>query len=93
MNRRDFISTTAVATAAISLSGTSLLAAPRKNPLPRWRGFNLLDFFSPDPGHSRPQTSEDNFRWMRDWGFDFVRIPMAYPYYLDIDHSKNIVPE
>ncbi len=93
MNRRDFISTTAVATAAISLSGTSLLAAPRKNPLPRWKGFNLLDFFSPDPAHSRPQTSEDNFRWMRDWGFDFVRIPMAYPYYLDIDHNKNIVPE
>ncbi|MDQ2657740.1 MAG: cellulase family glycosylhydrolase [Bacteroidota bacterium] len=93
MNRRDFISTTAGATAALSLSGSSLLATPRKNPLPRWKGFNLLDFFSPDPAHSRPQTSEDNFRWMRDWGFDFVRIPMAYPYYLDIDHSQNIVPE
>ena len=30
---------------------------------------------------------------MRDWGFDFVRIPMAYPYFLDIDYSKDITPE
>lgn len=30
---------------------------------------------------------------MRDWGFDFVRIPMAYPAYLDIDHAKPVRPE
>ncbi|MEJ7683930.1 MAG: cellulase family glycosylhydrolase [Segetibacter sp.] len=30
---------------------------------------------------------------MRDWGFDFVRIPIAYPYYINIDTSKNITPE
>ena len=30
---------------------------------------------------------------MSDWGFDFIRIPMAYPSYLDIDHTKNITPE
>jgi aryl-phospho-beta-D-glucosidase BglC (GH1 family) len=30
---------------------------------------------------------------MRDWGFDFVRIPIAYPYYLDIDRTRNITPE
>jgi aryl-phospho-beta-D-glucosidase BglC (GH1 family) len=30
---------------------------------------------------------------MQDWGFDFVRLPMAYPSYLDIDRSKNITPE
>ena len=30
---------------------------------------------------------------MADWGFDFVRIPMAYPSYLDIDRSSNIEPE
>ncbi len=93
MNRRDFISTTAVTATAISLYGPAAMASAKKNPLPRWKGFNLLDFFSPDPSHSRRQTTEDNFRWMRDWGFDFVRIPMAYPYYLDIDRSKNIHPD
>jgi len=47
------------------------------NPIPRWRGFNLLDYFSPMPpkGKSSAATTEDDFRWMSDWGFDFVRIP------------------
>jgi len=27
---------------------------------------------------------------MRDWGFDFVRIPMAYPRYLKFDRSRDI---
>lgn len=30
---------------------------------------------------------------MKDWGFDFVRLPMAYPYYLDFDRSRNITPD
>lgn len=93
MKRRDFITTTTLVATTMGLYGPGVLARPKKNPLPRWKGFNLLDFFSPDPRRSRRQTTEDNLRWMRDWGFDFVRIPMAYPYYLDIDHSKNISPE
>ena len=91
MKRRDFIATTVMATAGIA--GHAAFGAPKKNPLPRWKGFNLLDFFSPDPRQSRRQTTEDNLRWMQDWGFDFVRIPMAYPYYIDIDRSKDITPE
>jgi len=68
------------------------MAAP-KNALPRWKGFNLLDFFSPDPANARDATSEEYFKWMADWGFNFVRIPMAYPSYIDIDRSKNITPD
>lgn len=64
-----------------------------KNKLPRWKGFNLLDFFSPDPAHSRKATSEEQFKWMHDWGFDFVRVPMAYPAYLRFDRSRNITPD
>ena len=30
---------------------------------------------------------------MSDWGFDFVRIPMAYPSYLEFDRSRDITPE
>ena len=93
MKRRQFIATSTLAATAVSIFGTSALSAPKKNPLPRWKGFNLLDFFSPDPSSSRRKTTEENFKWMQDWGFDFVRIPMAYPYYLDIDHSKDIKPE
>jgi aryl-phospho-beta-D-glucosidase BglC (GH1 family) len=65
-----------------------------RNPLPQWKGFNLLDFFSPNPGSSSRGTKEEDFLWMSDWGeFDFVRIPMAYPSYLDIDRSRDITPE
>jgi endoglucanase len=94
MNRRDFIRTTGLTTVA-GLSGT--FSFPRHlqvvNKLPRWRGFNLLDFFSPNPAYSRKATSEEYFKWMQDWGFDFVRVPIAYPYYLNIDRNKNIIPE
>ena len=66
-----------------------------KNKLPRWRGFNLLDYFSPSAGRNfdMNRTTEDDLRWMSDWGFDFVRLPMAYPRYLDIDRSKQITSD
>lgn len=90
MDRREFIKTT-------SMAATTLAVAPsftfKENPLPRWKGFNLLDFFSPDPAQARKGTQEEYLKWMQDWGFDFVRIPIAYPAYLDIDRSKNISPE
>jgi len=93
MDRRDFIKHSSFAAAALSLSGRAAFSAPQKNKLPQWKGFNLLDFFSPNPEGQRIKTTEEHFRWMRDWGFDFVRIPMAYPYYLKFDRSRNIKPE
>ncbi|MEP7256794.1 MAG: cellulase family glycosylhydrolase [Flavitalea sp.] len=96
MQRRSFIINAGMAAAAFGLAGKDSVVEipyPPKNKLPHWKGFNLLDFFSPDPATSRPPTTEDHFRWMRDWGFDFVRMPIAYPYYLDIDRSKNISAE
>ena len=82
--------------AGIGLGMQTLSASPFSpyaNKLPKWKGFNLLDFFTPNPLQSRPATPEDHFKWMSDWGFDFVRIPIAYPTYLDIDRSRNITPE
>ena len=96
MQRRSFIRNTGLLTAAVGAAGTDVLATSltvAKNKLPKWKGFNLLDFFSPDPASSRPATQEDYFKWMQDWGFDFVRIPMAYPAYLKFDRSRNITPE
>lgn len=99
INRRKFIQSSTIAGIGLGLAGSSLFGAtspltPRaSNRLPRWRGFNLLDFFSPDPRNHRPGTTEDHLRWIADWGFDFVRFPMAYPYYLDIDRTKPVTPE
>lgn len=97
ISRRKFIQTSTVAGIGLGLAPSALMTAATTgmipNLLPRWRGFNLLDFFSPDPSRSRPPTSEDQLRWIADWGFDFVRLPMAYPFYLDIDRTKPISEE
>jgi endoglucanase len=90
--RRDFIKKTALSSAAILVGADRALAKStlmRKNPLPKWKGFNFLDFYSPDPTRGR-KTPEEFFKWAQDWGFDFVRIPMAYPHYLTFDRSRNI---
>jgi len=96
MQRRTFIKNTGIAAADFGVSGHQAMATlnmPAKNKLPKWKGFNLLDFFGPDPGRSRESTPEEYFKWMRDWGFDFIRIPIAYPWYLNIDRTRNITPE
>ncbi len=99
LSRRNFLKTSTVAGLGLGLAGPAAFSAAAERPpvtanrLPRWRGFNLLDFFSPDPRHIHPGTTEDQLRWMADWGFDFVRLPMAYPFYLDIDRDKPITVE
>jgi endoglucanase len=96
MQRRTFLQNTGLLAAAVTASGPAVLASAKpaaKNKLPKWKGFNLLDFFSPNPTQARQATEEDYFKWMHDWGFDFVRLPMAYPAYLKFDRSRNITPE
>ena len=95
MQRRIFLKNTG-ALAAISAVAPGAFSIPdikAKNKLPKWKGFNLLDFFSPDPSGGRKPTTEEQFKWMQDWGFDFVRLPIAYPAYLKFDRTKNITPE
>lgn len=59
--------------------------------LPKWKGFNLNEFFQPDPWYWQAPTPEEYFKWMADWGFDFVRIPVAYPTYINIaPYERNI---
>jgi len=43
--------------------------------LPRWRGFNLLEKFNV---RRNERFSQWDFRVMREWGFDFARLPMDY---------------
>ena len=92
--RRDFLKKATAASMALSLNQTSFSPSlkKKKNKLPKWRGFNLLDFFNPDPENGR-KTKPDYYKYMSDWGFDFVRIPISYPSYLDFDRSKPIRPD
>ncbi|MBP5232890.1 MAG: cellulase family glycosylhydrolase [Planctomycetes bacterium] len=59
-------------------------------PRERWRGFNLLGMFIKHPGPNEDTAStgmtgdfaEDDFKWMRDWGFNFARLPLDYRYWV-----------
>ena len=48
--------------------------------LPRWRGFNLLEKFVAQ--ENAPFRAQD-FEWIKEWGFDFVRLPMSYRCWTD----------
>ncbi|WP_346859997.1 cellulase family glycosylhydrolase [uncultured Draconibacterium sp.] len=94
MHRRKFIKTTGLVSAGVSMAGPlSASKTEITNALPQWRGFNLLDYFTAKGGNSANGSTEEDFKWMADWGFDFVRIPMAYPRYVEFDSSKDITPE
>ena len=81
-HRRVFLKTAGAVTAGAAL-GTVAPAAPERKPaqtaIPRWRGFNLIDFFQAfDRGErSAGMVSEHDLKWIRDWGFDFIRLPLG----------------
>lgn len=81
-DRREFIKKAAVVTGGIGMAGHAVMGMSQgtvkgQNPLPKWKGFNVLDFFSPDPNKHSQTTTEEDLKWMSDWGFDFMRIPRA----------------
>lgn len=70
----------------------------------RWRGFNLLGMFlsrrhaSPppsDPTFSRSPGyfTEDEFRWIHEWGFNFARLPLDYRCWIKGDDWNAIDEE
>lgn len=53
--------------------------------LPRWRGFNLIEIAETTLGYPdrtfddfAMDIPEDDFRWIADWGFNFVRVCLNY---------------
>jgi endoglucanase len=57
---------------------------------PKWYGFNLMEYFSTEqdwmkhfPYKNDGMFQENDFKWMRDWGFNFVRLPMDYRFWTD----------
>ena len=76
MKRRNFLKTMTGLSAMCMLSGFPLeIAAREKLKDSQWRGFNLLNYFT--AGYPKP-FDEEEFKWMRDWGFNFVRLPLSY---------------
>ena len=55
-----------------------------------------MEYFSTDPDWMKyfpfeyGQFQEDDFRWMRDWGFNWVRLPMDYRFWTDANDPMKI---
>ncbi|MDR0338086.1 MAG: glycoside hydrolase family 5 protein [Planctomycetaceae bacterium] len=64
-----------------------LLKGARHDKLPQWRGFNLSE-----KGNKRwnGRFVEDDFRWIRDFGFNFVRLPMDYRLWIKDNDWRKI---
>jgi endoglucanase len=80
MNRRKFLQTAATLAVAAG-PGVTLGATPQwkamARHLPRWRGFNLTEkcvkFRDPNPPYR-----EEDFKLLKEWGFNFARLPLSY---------------
>jgi aryl-phospho-beta-D-glucosidase BglC (GH1 family) len=111
LNRRSFLkSLTAGAALSPVFAGQAQKPAVKTSARklndrnPRWYGFNLLEYWSTDPDWMKyfpfrndGMFVEDDFRWTRDWGFNFVRLPMDYRFWTDpLDlmkiHEQKIEP-
>jgi endoglucanase len=82
-NRRSFIKSARLMGAATAFSSFIPKETRAKeklslsdNPLPRWRGFNLQYIYMMSRGINEPV--EEHFKWIADWGCDFVRLPLTY---------------
>jgi len=94
-HRRGFLKRAGAAAAGLVLGGAaqSTLAEhmPAQTTIPRWRGFNLVDFFQAFSRGERSagMVSEDDLKWIRDWGFDFIRLPMDYWLWIDTNWRET----
>lgn len=68
------------------------LPEPTARQLPRWRGFNLLEMFY-NVG-TKPITPfvEEDFRMIHEWGFNFIRLPLNYRYWI-VNHDWETFDE
>ena len=81
-SRREFLKTASAVTVGAALGAVPQALAgskPVQTTIPRWRGFNLVDFFQALSRDERGagMVSEDDLKWIRDWGFDFIRMPIG----------------
>jgi endoglucanase len=80
MKRRELLAITGKA--VLGMVAMEGMAAPKRalpeatpEKLPRWRGFNLLEKFNVA---RNARFVEQDFEWIAELGFNFVRLPMDY---------------
>lgn len=78
-----------LALAALMVCGGAV-AKDDGRPTERWRGFNLLGMFV--KGHSPGHFAEEEFSLVREFGFNFVRLPMDYRFWIK-DNDWELIDE
>ena len=59
-------------------------------PSVRWRGFNLVDMLVMGEKDRNPAPfKEEDFRIIKEWGFNFVRLPMDYRFWIKNGNRRN----
>lgn len=92
-SRREFLKRAVAGSAAMAMpvyaqEKKAQPAQPRaQTAIPRWRGFNLLEMFTM---RSRGDFREDDFKWIRDFGFNFVRFPTCHRLWIEGDDNYKI---
>ena len=64
-----------------ALAGAVQAAEPYR-PAVRWRGFNLMEMFQWNAELPKPIYRESDFRFMKENGFNFVRLPIDYRFFI-----------
>ena len=88
-----------VLTCGCAISGVGLrkpdsfadLAAQKSSS--RWRGFNLLNMFWKGWSWRDSTFQENDFRWIHELGFNFVRLPLDYRIWTDATNWKILNEE
>jgi endoglucanase len=97
-SRRSFIKIAGLAGAAVattplitqcSTKPQGVSSSDHQLPLPKWKGFNLQYIYR-NRGIHAPE--ENHFKWIADWGFDFVRIPLNYRAWLKYKPQRGDRP-
>lgn len=84
MDRRQFLRNSALACATGAAAVHSVLSSVAQDEvsaarIPRWRGFNLQGRFAlPERPYAGAAFDEFDFATMKEWGFDFARLPLNY---------------
>ncbi|MDX9755420.1 MAG: cellulase family glycosylhydrolase [bacterium] len=87
MKRRDFLAATASLAVLPGMAGFSEEPPISANYIPPLKGFNLLEKFT--LRQNSPYVEQD-FAWMAEWGFDFVRLPTDYRCWTDSEDPYKV---
>lgn len=109
VKRRDFLKMSVATALTASVGATQQVSISEAlgvrshstaQPLPRWRGFNLLEKLShtpdewaiaPEWGHHNEPFRETDFEWIAAWGFNFVRLAMSYKCWTDPRNPRKLL--